>query len=174
MLRWFSILIVALALVAAGCGGGDEEAGGDTTATVTETTDTTGTDTTTDETTETTDTDDGTTGVPSADCIQAATAFSGLAAASAGVAGVDPGDSLETFEGFADSAPEEIQDDILVLAKGYAAYLEVWTKLGVKQGEQLSNDQIAELAKASEAFNTSEFQAASTSWDTWVAENCQS
>jgi hypothetical protein len=59
-----------------------------------------------------------------------------------------------------------------VLAAGYAAYLEVWNELGVTQGEQLSADQIAKLATASEAFNTSEFQAASADWDAWVADNC--
>jgi hypothetical protein len=170
VLRWLSILLVALALVVAGCGGGDDEAAGDTTATVTETATE---ETTTEETTTGEDTSGATSGLPSADCLQAATAFSALAAAAAGVAGADPDESLKSFEAYADSAPEEIQDDILVLARGYAAYLEVWTKLGVKQGEQLSNDQIAELAKASEAFNTPEFQAASTSWDTWSAENCQ-
>jgi hypothetical protein len=176
VLRWLSILVVALALVAAGCGGGDDEAAGDSTATVTEATETTDTETTTDEMTTDESGDDTSgdiSGFPSADCLRAATAFSALAAAAAGVqTSGDSSESLQNFEDFANEAPDEIKDDISVLAAGYAAYLEVWNELGVTQGEQLSADQIAKLATASEAFNTSEFQAASADWDAWVADNC--
>jgi hypothetical protein len=177
VLRWLSILVVALALVAAGCGGGDDEssASGDTTTTETVTEDTTTDETTDDTTTDESgdDTSSGSSGFPSEDCLQAATAFSALAAAAAGAqSSGDSSDALQNFEDFANEAPDEIKDDIDVLAAGYAAYLKVWNELGVEQGEQLSNDQIAKLAAASEAFNSTEFQAASANWDSWTTANC--
>ena len=156
MLRLFSILLVALTLVVAGCGGGNDSS----TATTTEET--------------TTDTETSAAGIPSADCLQAVSAFGVLAQAAAAAAGVDANDSLESFQAFADNAPDEIKDDLQVLAPGYAAYIKTVSELGLKQGEVPNAAQIAALAKASEGFNTSEFQAASEHWDAWVATNCPS
>ena len=87
---------------------------------------------------------------------------------------MDANDSLESFQAFADNAPDEIKDDLQVLATGYAAYIKTVSELGLKQGEVPNAAQIAALAKASEGFNTSEFQAASEHWDAWVATNCPS
>jgi hypothetical protein len=174
VLRLFSILLVALALVVAGCGGGDDEAGGDTTATVTGTTDTTDESTTEETTTDATseDTDDGVSGFPSGDCLEAVTAFGVLAQAAAAASGVDADESLQSFQEFADNAPDEIQDDLEVLTSAYAEYIQTLSELGLEQGEVPDADQIAELTRASEAFNTSEFQAASENWDAWLATNC--
>jgi len=162
------LAVLALSVVGAGCGGGDDEssASGDTTATETVTEDTTE-----ETTTEETETETDISGIPSADCLQAVSAFGVLAQAAAG-AGGDADESLQTFQAFADSAPDEVQDDLQVLASGYAEYIRTLSELGLEQGEVPNADQIAALEKASEKFNTSEFQAASQNWDAWIADNC--
>jgi len=171
-MRWLpiAVAVAAFALVGAGCGG-DEESSADTDTVVA--TDTSATDeTTTDETTtEETETETDISGIPSADCLQAVSAFGVLAQAAAG-AGGDADESLQTFQAFADSAPDEVRDDLQVLASGYAEYIRTLSELGLEQGEVPNADQIAALEKASEKFNTSEFQAASQNWDAWIADNC--
>jgi hypothetical protein len=174
-MRWLTIVIVALALALAGvgCGGSNQESAATTEAAVSEetTTDESATESTTDETTTEGETEPSG-AFASADCLQAMTAFGVLAQAAASVAGVDPGDSLQTFQEFTDNAPGEIQDDLKVLATAYGAYIQTLNDLGLKQGETPNADQIAALSKASEPFNTSEFQTASQNWDDWIATNC--
>jgi len=179
VLRWFSPLVVGLALVAAGCGSSSSTSETTTTtetvteSTTTETTTTGETTTSGETTTEASGNGSGASGLPSANCIQAVTAFGVLGQAAAGAAGANTDQSLSTFEKYADAAPEEIRADLKTLASGYAAYIKTLTQLGIKQGETPNAEQIAKLAKASEAFNTSDFQAASQHWDAWVAKNCK-
>ena len=156
---------IAFALVGVGCGGSDDSAATTDTATLTEST--------TEETT-TDDTESSAAGFPSADCLKAVSAFGVLAQAAAAAAGVDANDSLASFQAFADNAPDEIKDDLQVLASGYAAYIKTLSDLGLKQGEVPNADQTAALATASAAFSTSEFQTASDHWNAWLATNCPS
>ena len=178
-MRWLTIAvaITAFALVGAGCGGGDDEATGDTATVVA--TDTTGTDetttdeTSTDETTEDTDTA-ASGGVPSGDCLEAVAAFAALsqAVAAAGASGDDAEDSARLFQEFADKAPEEISDDIQVLADAYAEYITVLSGLDLQAGETPSADQIQELEQASEALSQPEVTAASDHFSSWASTNC--
>ena len=173
-MRWLTIVlaVLALAVVGAGCGGGDDEAGGDTTVVITETTDTTDESTTDETTTDESDTDSGASGFPSGDCLQAVSAFGVLAQAAASAAGVDADDSLQTFQAFTDNAPDEIKDDLQVLASAYAEYIKTLSELGLEQGEVPDAGQIAALTQASEGFSSSEFQAASDNWNAWLSANC--
>jgi hypothetical protein len=171
-MRWLTVVVAALALslAAVGCGGSDESAATTDTATLTEST----TEETTTEETTTDDTETSAAGFPSADCLKAVSAFGVLAQAAAAAAGVDANDSLASFQAFADNAPDEIKDDLQVLASGYAAYIKTLSDLDLKQGDVPNADQTAALATASQAFSTSEFQTASDHWNAWLATNCPS
>jgi hypothetical protein len=172
-MRWLAIAVavLGLALVGAGCGGGDDEASGDDSGITitTETTDTDGTETTD-------DTDLGDIGNISEDCLAAVGAFAALSqAVGAAGAGGDTGnadESAELFSEFAGKAPDEIQDDIRVLAEAYATYIEELSGLDLQAGATPSADQIQQLSEAAEKLNTAEIQAASESFNSWATTNC--
>ena len=106
-MRWLALLVLALALVAAGCGGGDDESASDET-TIEETT-TSSEETTTEETTESDETETEAsgsgTGFVTEDCIAAVAAFSALAA---GV-GAASGGNAEGVEEAASQFEEFVQ-----------------------------------------------------------------
>jgi hypothetical protein len=178
-MRWLALLVTALALVAAGCGGGDDSASSDET-TVEETTtaeETATEDTTSADTTEAEGTDTELTGTPfvTEDCLAVVAAFTALAAG-VGAAGGGNDEGVEQaaseFQGYVDRAPDEIKDDMTVLATAYAAYTQALSDLGLQAGDQPSNEQLAQLASASEKLNTPEVLAASESFSNWASTNC--
>ena len=173
-MRWLTIVVavLGLALVGAGCGGGDEEAADDD-ATVTISTET---DTETTETTETTDDGDTSgTGVLTEDCLAAVSAFVSLSQA-VGAATTGGGSGASQFSDelneFADKAPDEIQDDIRVLADAYAAFIDELSDLDLQEGQVPSGDQIQALTDASEQLNTPEVTQASENFNSWAQTNC--
>ena len=102
MLRWLSILVVALALVAAGCGGSDDESAASTETTIEETTTTdettTADETTTEESTDTSGIDTGAFNFASEDCQSLVKAYVGLSAAiAAASSGQDVTADIEKF-----------------------------------------------------------------------------
>src|SRR5262245_59050953 len=172
-MRWLALLVMALALVAAGCGGGDDESAASDETTIEETT-TSSEETTTEETTEADETETEAsgsgTGFVTEDCIAAVAAFSSLAAgvgaASGGNAeGVE--EAASQFEAYADKAPEEIQDDIRVLAEAYAVWIKAVNDLGLQPGETPSAEQLAQLGSASQQLNTPEVAEASENFNNW-------
>lgn len=176
-MRWLTIVVavLGLALVGAGCGGGDEEAADDeTTVTITTETDTTEAGETTDDGT----TDDGDTtgtGVLTEDCLAAVSAFVSLSqAVGAATTGGSSGASefSDELEEFADKAPAEVQDDIRTLADAYAAFIDELSDLDLQEGQVPSGDQIQELTEASEKLNTPEVTQASENFNTWAQTNC--
>lgn len=181
-MRWLTIAVAlaAFALIGAGCGGGDDDATGDTDTVVA--TDTFGDETTDDTTTDETDTDetdtdtDGSGDFGSGDCADAVAAFTSLsqAVAAAGASGDDAEDSARAFQDFADDAPEEIRDDIRILGDAYVEYITVLSDLGIEAGETPSADQIQQITEASEALTTPEVTAASERFSTWASTNCPS
>ena len=113
MLRWLSILVVALALVAVGCGGSDDESAASDETTIEETTttdETTATDeTTTEESTDTSGIDTGAFNFASEDCQSLVKAYVGLSAAiAAASSGQDVTADIEKFSKYEDKVPEEI------------------------------------------------------------------
>jgi hypothetical protein len=176
-MRWLTIgvVVAAFALVGAGCGGGDDESSADTDTVVA--TDTAGTDDTTsdDTTTEETETDVSG-GLASGDCAEAVTAFVALGQAVAASGGSDESveESSRLFQEFADKAPDEIKDDIQVLADAYAEYIAVLGDIGLQAGETPSADQIQQITQASAALSTPEVAAASENFNTWASTNCPS
>lgn len=177
-MRWFLIVlaVLALAFAGAGCGGGDdEESAGDTTAI----TDSVSTDETTDETTtdEETTTDDGTdTDIPdfaSGDCQELVNASSAIGEALSGANTPDEvEEASDRFHEFAEQVPEEIQDDVQVLAEVYDKYISVIADIDLQAGETPTAEQIGQLTAALQDIDQQAVTEASTNLSTWAQENC--
>ena len=163
-------VVLALALVAAGCGGDDETSGDGDTVTIETTTD----DTTTDDATTDEDTTEETFGdsLASEDCQELISASSALGSAFSGVQGDDLGDSSEAFSQYADQAPEEIRGDLQIMADTYEAYAEAIGDIGLEPGETPSQEQALEFQQALSSIDLAEFTAASQRVTTWAATNC--
>ena len=167
-MRWLSILVLALALLAVGCGGGDDDSSASDTTTVDETT------------SEGTTSDDGTgtTGdfdFADEDCRSLLAAYLGVNQAFAAAAGGSNDDlqqQAEAFSEFADDVPEEIRADVQTLAKAYGRYIEVLQDAGLEPGEIPSAEQAQELSDALQAVGTADVTAASERLSTWTTENC--
>ena len=177
-MRWILIVfaVLALAFAGAGCGGGDDdESAGDTT-TITDSvgTDETDTDETTTEETSTdeeTDTDLG--GFASGDCEELVNASSAIGAALSGANTPDEvQEASDRFHEFADEVPEEIQDDVQVLAEVYDKYIDVIADIDLEAGETPSVGQIQELTAALGSIDQQAVTEASTNLSTWAQENC--
>jgi len=177
MLRWLSILVVALALVAAGCGGSDDEsaASDETTTEATTTTDETTTDeTTTEASTDTSGTDTGAFNFASEDCQSLVKAYVGLSAAIAAASGgQDVSADIEKFSKYVDEVPEEIRDDVQTIAAAYGTFANELKDIGYKPGQVPTADQIQKLQDASKSVATSDVQAAGDHLNTWTTENCK-
>ena len=172
-MRWLSILVLALALVAAGCGGDDESSASD---------DTTIEETLTDETTDETTTDDGDTTDADADfdfadedCRSLVAAFLGVSQAFAAAAGGTDSElqeQAEAFAEYADDVPEEIQADVQTLADAYGQYIEVIQDAGIQPGQIPTAAQAQELSEALESVGTADVTEASERLSAWTTENC--
>ena len=173
-MRWFLIVlaVLALAFAGAGCGGGDDESASDTDTT--EITDSIGTDETTEETDETGD--DGSTDTgdfASEDCQELLTASQALGEVLSGAnTGEELDEASERFQEFADQVPEEIRDDVQVLAEVYEQYAEVFADLDLQAGETPSAEQVQELTAALATIDQQAVTEASTNLTTWSQENC--
>jgi hypothetical protein len=177
-MRWLAIALAlfAFAFAGVGCGGGDDEASDDTEITVTETTDT---DETTDETsTDDTTTDDTTTGTDtdfnfaSEDCQGLVAAYVAISGAIGSAGSQDVSGDVEKFREYAEQVPEEIRDDVKVLAAAYGEYIDELQDLGLEAGDVPSAAQLAQLQAAGQSLGSSEVQAASTRVSAWTTENC--
>ncbi len=171
-MRWLFILVVALALVAAGCGGSDDESSASDETTIEETL--------TDETTDETTTEDGETtdadfDFADEDCQSLVAAFLGVSQAFAAAAGgtdAELQEQAEAFAEFADDVPDEISDDVATLAAAYGQYIEVIQDAGIEPGEIPTAEQAQELSEALESVGTADVTAASERLSAWTNENC--
>lgn len=165
------LVIGALALAAAGCGGDDGDAAAPAETTVEETVaDTTEPTETTDETT------DGTTGDIdlgdlSGECTELA-AIGAKIAQAAGAQGGDIGSSADYFAELADAAPDEIKDDLEVFAEEFAQFAEAIAGIDLSGGSTPSADDIAKIQEATAAFDDPRIQEASANIEAWAQENC--
>ena len=178
MLRWLSILVVALALVAVGCGGSDDESAASDETTIEETTttdETTATDeTTTEESTDTSGIDTGAFNFASEDCQSLVKAYVGLSAAiAAASSGQDVTADIEKFSQYEDEVPEEIRADVQTIAAAYSTFLAKLKDIGYTPGSAPTAEQIQKLQGASESVATPEVQAAGERMNTWTTENCK-
>jgi len=154
----FVVLLVVGAFALAACGGGDDDGGGGTTG--------------------------GGGGVvagplDAAECAQVVSAMAAAAAAVPQVMSGEAGDlstSVDQLEAMAEKAPEEIRDDLLLVAQGYATYSQALQDSGYDpaSGQAPPPDVIAALTEAGQTLNDADFQAASERVSAWFAENCGS
>ncbi len=169
MLRWLSILVVALALVAAGCGGSDNESAASDETTIEETT------TSTDEssTEESTDGETGDTDLSGIlgdeDCLALVGVGASIAQAFAGA--VDSGDQAD-LEELASKVPDEIRADVETLAQSLAAYSAKLEDIGISTGATPSAQQLQQLQVALASLDQAELTEASQRLDAWSKENC--
>jgi hypothetical protein len=164
-MRWLAVLVLALALVAAGCGGGDDSTASDET-TVEETT--TSEDTTTPE--ETTDTDvDASAILGDEDCLKLASIGATFAQA---VTGATDEEATEAFQNLVDDVPDEIKADVQVLADWFAEYSAKLKDIGLQAGQTPTAAQVAQLQAALADTNQEELTAASERLQAWANANC--
>ena len=160
-MRWLAILVLALALVAAGCGGDDDSSASDE-PTVEETT-------TADETTDD-DTTDLSGVLEDEDCLALAGVGASIAQAFSGAA--DSGSDAD-LEELASRVPEEIRDDVQILAQALAEYSEKLRDAGIEAGATPSAEQVQELQAAIASLDQQELTAASERIQAWATENCE-
>jgi len=174
----FALLVFAFA----GCGGDDNSASGDTTATETTTTEETTTEeTTTDtETTETETTEDQGTDTTEAsgddfatsdNCQEFAQVGTKISEALSGAGGGDLQDAKAAFDELTAAAPNEIKDDFQVIADAYGKMADAL------QGVDLSNPNpdpatVAKLTKLGQELNQAKLTQASTNISNWARDNC--
>ena len=164
-MRWVAVLVMAIALVAAGCGGGDDSTASDET-TVEETT--TSEDTTTSE--ETTDTDvDASAILGDEDCLKLASIGATFAQA---VTGATDEEATEAFQNLVDDVPDEIKADVQVLADWFADYSAKLKDIGLEAGQTPTAAQVAQLQAALADTNQEELTAASERLQAWATANC--
>jgi ABC-type Zn uptake system ZnuABC Zn-binding protein ZnuA len=165
-MRWLSILVIALALVAAGCGGSDDESAASDETTITE---------------ESTTEDHGTTAADAEfnfadeDCQSLVAAFLGVSQAFAAAAGGSDSEleaQAEAFAEYADDVPDEISDDVATLAAAYGQYIEVIQEAGIEPGQIPTAAQAQELSEALESVGTADVTAASERLSAWTTANC--
>jgi len=171
-MRWLSILVLAVALVAAGCGGSDDESAASDETTVEETLTETATDeTTTEDASTDTDADFN---FADEDCRSLVAAFVAVGSAFSAAAGGSDGlaEQAEAFAQFADDVPEEIRADVETLAAAYSQYVEVVQDAGIEPGQIPTAEQAQQLSDALESVGTADVSAASTRLSAWTNENC--
>ena len=173
-MRWLSILVIALALVAAGCGGSDDESAASDETTVEETlTEETSEESTTED--EATTDGDADFNFADEDCQSLVAAFLGVSqafAAAAGGSDAELEEQAEAFGEFADDVPDEISDDVATLAAAYGQYIEVIQDAGIEPGQIPTAEQAQELSEALESVGTTDVTAASERLSAWTTENC--
>ena len=170
--RWLAaLLLAALALFVAGCGGddGSDSASSDTAVVETDSADDgTATDSSDDATATDAAEDDGELG---GECLQFADLGAKLQAA-VGSGGGDIDSVTEVFDELADRVPEEIRDDYQVLADNFKEFAEALEGVDLSSGATPDADTLAKLQEAAASMERPEVQQASQNIQAWVAANC--
>ncbi len=164
-MRWLALLVLSIALVAAGCGGGSNESAA-----------TTSTETTTTESTSTEDTSTGTTDLSGIlddkDCLALAGIGATIAQALSGATGGNA--NTEELQQLVDKVPDEIQADVQTLADAFGQYAAKLKDIGIKAGSTPSAAQLQQLQAAIASLDQQKLTAASNHIEAWAKDNCQS
>jgi hypothetical protein len=114
-------------------------------------------------------------------CLEAAQAMAAaMSQYSTGVAGAfggtlddaDLAEAAEQLQAMADAAPEEIQDDLAVIAGGLEDFYTALAESGYVAGQVPSAEQIEELSALAEVLDQEAFQEASDNINAWFEANC--
>jgi hypothetical protein len=172
--RLAALLVAALALVAAGCGGSSDEASSDTATAAAETT-------TEATTTEATTTEDMTTTEESTTGTSGAAALSGKCADLAGLGsklasamgGQDAGvaDVSKLFDELADQVPDEIKADWQVLAQNFQKIADALKGADLSSGAPDAAT-LAKLQKLATTLDSKEVRQAAAHIEAWAKKNC--
>jgi hypothetical protein len=162
-------LLGAVALLAAGCGGGDSESAADETTIETTTEADTDTDTTED-TGEMTDEDTDLSAFASEDCLQLAQVGARFSESMSGTG--DVGDVETFFQELADKAPDEIADDLRVLAEAMGEYAEAFQGIDLTGAAAADPETIQKLQELAAKFDDEKYVQASENIQAWAEENC--
>ncbi len=167
--RLAALLVAALALVAAGCGGSSDEASSDTTTAETPTEVTTTAEMTTTEQTSTESSGAGAAAL-TGKCAELAGLGSKLSAA---MGGQDTGvaDVSQLFDEFADQVPDEIKADWQVLAKNFQKIAEALKGVDLTSGTPDAAT-LAKLQKLSTTLDSQAVQQAAAHIEAWAKKNC--
>jgi hypothetical protein len=164
-MRWLALVVVSLALVAAGCGGGSDESAASTETTTTEATTSEST------TTESTGTADLSSILNDKDCL----ALAGIGATFAqAVTGASDEQAAHELQQLVDKVPDEIKPDVQVLAEWFTQYTAKLKDIGIKAGQTPTAAQLQQLqaALSSANANQQELTTASQHIETWAQNNC--
>jgi hypothetical protein len=157
-MRWLALLVLSVALVAAGCGGGSDESAASTETTTAET-----------ESTESTGTTDLSGVLNDKDCL----ALAGIGATFAqAVTGASDEQAAHELQQLVDKVPDEIKADVQTLAQWFADYTAKLKDIGIKAGQTPTADQLQQLQAAISGSNQQELQAASQRLQAWSTSNC--
>jgi hypothetical protein len=181
-----TLLVIAcfgtFVFAAAGCGGDDESASGDTAiteTTTTEETETEDTDTETTETTETEDTDTTETETEAApdfatseNCQEFAQIGTKISQAFTGTGTQDFQQVADSFDEFVSAAPAEIKDDFQVIADAYDKIADALQGVDLSAGETPDPQALAKLTQVSQELDQAKLTQASTNISKWAQENC--
>ena len=170
--RWLAaLLLAALALFVAGCGGDDggDSASSDTAVVETESSDddATETDASDDDATET---DDGDVAL-GGECTELAGLASQLQSAFGGADG-DLDSTAEVFDELAERVPEEIREDYQVLADNFREFAEALEGVDLSSGATPDAETLAKLQEAAASMDEPEVREASENIEAWVTANC--
>lgn len=168
-----ALLVAALALVVAGCGGSSDEGSSDSATVAAEDTTTDATTTEDMTTTEETTSDDTATDASSAltgKCADLAGLGSKLAAA---MGGQDAGvaDVSQLFDELADQVPDEIKADWQVLAQNFQKIAAALKGADLSSGTPDAAT-LAKLQKLATTLDSKEVQQAAAHIEAWAKKNC--
>lgn len=94
------------------------------------------------------------------------------------ISGAFDADAAQEFEAFVDDAPDEVQDDLEVIAEAYQTFAAALEDAGFDPEDPESFDPsnveaLQVFSEASEGFSTPEFTEASNNVNEFIASNCE-
>ena len=176
--RWIVLAasVAALALAAAGCGGGSESSGTDTTVAAATTEAATTEQSTTEEMTTEADTSatdtSAATGIADKDCLELASIGAQFSQAFSATGGTNYEATTAFFQALADKAPDEIKGDIQTLSAAWVKIAAALKDANLTSGQVPSAETIAKLQKLSTTLDTPELKKATSNLEAWSKQHC--
>jgi hypothetical protein len=112
------------------------------------------------------------------DCVEAATAYAAAVTSAGQVfagAGENVESDLEKLQAYADKAPDEIKDDLKVVAEAYSDFVTGYADIDydATSGKPPTQEQADALEELGKKLDNDEVTAASDNVSAWFDENCK-